>query len=90
MYIFSDDTTMVPKESAWFSEVNTTTGEVTKLHNRQLYKDDWIGLRALDEEKKLDFRIAEGQHMQLSEEILVDAFKTYFRPGSKTDARPEL
>lgn len=86
MYIFADDKTVVPKESAWFSEVNTTTGEVTKLQDRQLYKDDWIGLRALDEEKRLDFRVTDGGHMQLSEEILVDAFKTYFRPGSETDA----
>lgn len=86
MYIFADDKTVVPKESAWFSEVNTTTGEVTKLQDRQLYKDDWIGLRALDEEKRLDFRVTDGGHMQLSEEILVDAFKTYFRPGSEIDA----
>lgn len=89
MYLFADDTTMVPKESAWFSEVNTTTGEVTKLQDRQLYKDDWLGLRALDEEKRLDFNVVDGKHMQLSEEILVNAFKKYFRTGFDTDVRLE-
>ena len=87
MYLFANDTTMVPKESAWFSEVNTTTGEVTKLQDRQLYKDDWLGLRALDQEKRLDFHVVDGKHMQLSEEVLVDAFKKYFRTGFDTDVR---
>ncbi len=83
MYIFANDTTVIPKESAWFQEVNTTTGQVTKLQDRRLYLEDWLGLRFLDEEKRLDFRIAEGRHMQLSEEVLVEAFRRYFKPSSK-------
>ncbi len=78
MFMFADDTTVVPKESAFFAEVNTTSKVVTKLQERDIYREDWIGLRFLDEEKRLDFRIAEGGHMQLSDEILTDAFKKYF------------
>ena len=80
MYMFADDTLVVPKESAWFAEVNSTTGKVTKLQDRLLYREDWLGLRALDEEKKLEFPLVKGQHMELSEEVLVEAFKRYFRP----------
>ena len=83
MYMFSEDATVVPKESAYFSEVNTTSGEVTKLQDRPMYVEDWIGLRWLDEESRLEFRIAEGGHMQLSKELLVDVFNRYFTPKSK-------
>ena len=79
MYMFSEDTTVIPKESAYFYEVNTTSKEVTKLRDRDLYKEDWIGLNWLDEKGRLDFRIAEGGHMQLSTELLEETFNTYLR-----------
>ena len=83
MFMFADDTTVVPKESAIFSEVNTTSDEVTKLQERDIYREDWIGLRFLDEERRLEFRIAEGGHMQLSDKILADAFNKYFKSRGK-------
>lgn len=79
MFMFADDRTVVPKESAFFSEVNTTSEAVTKLQDRDIYQEDWIGLRFLDEEKRLDFRTAEGGHMQLSDKILIDTFNEYFK-----------
>lgn len=78
-FMFADDKTVVPKESAFFSEVNTTSEKVTKLQERAIYQEDWIGLRFLDEEKRLEFRIAEGGHMQLSDNILTDTFNRYFK-----------
>ncbi len=80
MYMFKDDKTVVPKESAYFSEVNTTSEKVTGLRDRKMYVEDWIGLRWLDEEKKLEFREVDGEHMQLTEEVLIDAFQKYFGP----------
>ena len=79
MFMFANDTTVVPKESAFFSEVNTTSETVTKLQDRDIYQEDWIGLRFLDENKRLDFRIVEGGHMQLSDNILSDTFNEYFK-----------
>ena len=79
MFMFADDRTVVPKESAFFSEVNTTSEAVTKLQERDIYQEDWIGLRVLDEAKRLDFRTAEGGHMQLSDNILIDTFNRYFK-----------
>ena len=78
MYIFEDDTTVVPKESGWFTEVNATTGEFTKLQDRKIYLEDWIGLRWLDEEHRLEFRSTEGSHMTLSNKLLIDVFRRYF------------
>ena len=80
MYVFAEDKTVVPKESAWFADVNTTSGYVTPLQDRLLYLEDWIGLRWLDEQGRLDFKAMPGAHMELTDEVLVDAFRRYFRP----------
>ena len=80
MYKFAEDTVVVPAESGWFQEKNITSGEVTKLKDRALYKEDWLGLKSLDERGRLEFREVKGQHMQLNADDLVDAFKTYFSP----------
>ena len=76
MYLFEDDKTVIPKESGWFAEVNGT--EVTGLRERELYKGDWLGLRELDERGALEFKMTEGGHMSLSEELLKGVFESYF------------
>jgi palmitoyl-protein thioesterase len=80
MFMFEDDTTVVPKESAHFANVNQTTGEVTPLRKRKIYQEDWIGLKALDEQGKLEFLSVSGAHMQISDEVFVETFKKYFGP----------
>ncbi len=81
MYMFENDTTVIPKETAWFEEVNGT--ENTPLRARKLYAEDWLGLRELDRKGGLKFRIAPGDHMQLSEKLLSDTFKEFFGPYKK-------
>lgn len=83
MYMFKHDKTVVPKQSAWFGELNSTTGAVIKLQDREIYQEDWIGLRWLDERNRLEFPITPGEHMQLDSEVLVDAFQKYFSPDSR-------
>ncbi|KAI1103939.1 alpha/beta-hydrolase [Jackrogersella minutella] len=81
MYIFEDDTTVVPKETGWFEEVNGT--EVTPLRARPIYSEDWIGLRALDRKGGLKFKTTSGDHMQLSDDTLEGAFTEFFGPFNK-------
>lgn len=78
MYMFEDDTTVVPKESAWFAEVNGT--DVTLLKDRELYKEDWIGMKKLDEKGALIFETTEGGHMSLSDKLLKSVFKENYGP----------
>lgn len=83
MFVFDEDTTVIPKESGWFAEVNLTTPDapiVTPLRNRTIYQEDWIGLKALDERDGLVFRRAPGKHMQLDEVLLADTFREFFGP----------
>jgi len=78
MLLFRNDTTVVPKESGWFSYVNATSGEVTGVRERRIYKEDWIGLRALDEKGGLHFEEVEGEHMELDEGDLKAVFEKWF------------
>ena len=79
MYLFANDTAVVPKESAWFAEVNTTSEEVTKLQHRTLYKEDWLGLKSLDEDGRLHFKTIVGSHMQFGDDVVQDVAKKYFK-----------
>jgi palmitoyl-protein thioesterase len=81
MYLFEDDTTVIPKESTWFAEVNGT--DVQELKDRVLYKEDWLGLKALDGKGALEFKSTEGGHMSLTDKLLKDVFKGYYGPIGK-------
>ena len=85
MVVFEDDTTVIPKESGWFAEVNGTDGKITPLRERKIYKEDWIGLKELDEKKGLVFESTKGDHMQLDDEVLSKMFKKYFGPEKSFD-----
>lgn len=82
MYLFSDDTTVVPKETGWFQEVNGT--DVIPLRKRQLYKEDWLGLKKLDEKGGLRFRSIDGDHMQITEEALNETMSDFYGPYGRT------
>lgn len=89
MYIFDEDTTVVPKETAWFEEVNGT--EVMPLRMRPMYTEDWLGLKKLDEKGALKFRVAPGEHMELTEAVLNETFREFYGPLKKTFTRdPEV
>lgn len=75
MYLFQDDETVIPKESGWFSEVNGSS--VIPLQERQMYKEDWLGLKTLDDRKALVFKTVPGRHMQLSDDELTKVFTKY-------------
>ncbi|KAJ2904760.1 hypothetical protein MKZ38_007268 [Zalerion maritima] len=81
MYMFEEDTVAIPKETSWFEEVNGT--ESVPLRARKLYTEDWLGLRELDRKGGVKFRKAKGDHMQLDDELLREAFGEFFGPMGK-------
>ncbi|KAI5794881.1 Alpha/Beta hydrolase protein [Pyronema domesticum] len=80
MVMWKHDETVVPKESAWFSD--GINGSVP-LRERRLYKEDWLGLRGLDERGRLEMVEVDGGHMQISEGMLEEIFKVYMGPEGK-------
>jgi len=80
MYIFEDDKTVYPKESSWFDDVDPHTGQLIKLRDTALYKEDWLGLKKLDKKAGLIFDAMPGHHMSLSDDIVKEAFIKYFAP----------
>jgi len=77
--MFTEDKTVVPKESAWFgSEAiedksrfyfspgqHRLTRSIVPMREQRLYIEDWIGLRELDEQGKVVFTLCNGAHMQI-------------------------
>ena len=90
LVVFKRDMTVIPKESGWFTEVEILKDgdkelrNVTRLRDREMYKQDWIGLRALDEKGGLVFEEVDGEHMQLKDEDLKRLFGKYFGREGKT------
>lgn len=87
LYMFADDTRVIPKETALFEDVNGT--EATPLRARKMYSEDWIGLRQLDRKGGLKLRTTPGDHMQLSEETLTSTFKEFFGPLKSLSQQPK-
>jgi palmitoyl-protein thioesterase len=88
MYTFDDDEMVVPKESGWFSEVNGT--QVTALRERDIYKQDWLGLKTLDKKGALEFKTTPGPHMNLPQPLLEDIFTSYYGPYGRKFSTPEV
>lgn len=80
MYMFTEDKTVVPKESSWFAEYNKTSEVVVPLAQRKMYEEDWIGLRRLAEKGGLVFDVLKGGHMRLSEKDLTRVMQEHFAP----------
>lgn len=81
MYQFANDTVVIPKDSSWFDEI--VDGERVALRKRNIYREDWIGLRELDQKGALEFKSIEGEHMRIGEQTLRDAIKNYFGPMNR-------
>ncbi|KAF9363015.1 hypothetical protein BGX34_005057 [Mortierella sp. NVP85] len=65
MFMFLEDVMVKPKETAWFG-FQDEEGEIIDLEDQDQYKEDWLGLKTMDNEGKLVFDVMEGQHMQFS------------------------
>lgn len=64
LYRFDEDSTVVPRDSAWFSFFNGT--DLVPLWDQDIFTEDWIGLRQLHEKGGLFFKSAPGEHMQFT------------------------
>lgn len=64
--MFSEDTMIYPKETAWFQSLDSKGKKVVPLEDSDFYKQDFIGLKSLKEAGKAEFVEWEGDHLQFS------------------------
>lgn len=78
---FTEDTTLVPKESAFFQEVDPLGGYIVDMRQTRIYKEDLIGLKELHKQNRIDFLTVEENHMRFLDSFLVDIISKYFMNG---------
>lgn len=67
---FGQDTMVDPKESEWFGFYTPGQAEHTQtLQESTLYTEDRLGLQEMDKAGKLHFLIADGNHLQFTQEF---------------------
>lgn len=80
---FSQDKTLVPKESAFFQDINPHTGSINGFENTRLFQENLIGLQLLHSEGKIEFFIVDDTHMAFSDIFFVDLLKRFFRAANE-------
>lgn len=65
--MFTEDTVIYPKETAWFWQLQAD-GSILPVNGTDFYKNDYIGLRALQEAGKVQYESFEGNHLQFTED----------------------
>jgi len=83
LVVFSNDTMVTPKESGWFESYEIVSSDslqsdddddahatlsLISMYDQPLYKEDWIGLRTLDERGGVVRLTCDGPHMHISQE----------------------
>ena len=69
---FTEDTTLVPKGSAWFEDIDPVTDEVIPFRKTELYRNDLLGLKSLDRKERVFFFLIEADHMVLTNATLIE------------------
>ena len=72
------DTVISPKESSWFEFYDEKGQFIIPLNESKFYIDDFIGIRYLNENKKIEFVLFSGEHVKFTEEefqVFINFFK---------------
>lgn len=74
-----NDTVITPIESSWFEFWDKEGKEIVPLRESQFYKEDFIGLRKLDEEGKVSFVEFGGEHVMYNIVEYFEGIMPFFR-----------
>lgn len=75
---FSEDATLVPKESAFFEEIDPITGAIVPFDKTNFFLNNLIGLKTLFDDDKIDFVTVDDVHMRFLKEFFSQIVETYF------------
>ncbi|XP_028762660.1 palmitoyl-protein thioesterase 1-like [Neltuma alba] len=85
LIMFENDTVLIPKETSWFGYYPDGRFEpVLSPNQTKLYSEDWIGLRSLDEGRKVNFVSVRGEHLQISDKDMQKYVARYLNGNAST------
>ncbi|XP_060207397.1 uncharacterized protein LOC132635149 isoform X2 [Lycium barbarum] len=83
---FEHDTVLIPKETAWFGYYPDGAFEpILPPQETQLYTEDWIGLKTLDDAGKVKYVKVAGNHLQISSSDMRKHVVPYLAENASTD-----
>ncbi|XVE76863.1 hypothetical protein DITRI_Ditri13aG0014400 [Diplodiscus trichospermus] len=86
LIMFKDDTILIPKETSWFGYYPYGAFDpVLPVQETKLYKEDWIGLKTLDEAGKVKFVNVSGNHLQISGSDMKKYMVPYLEDQTSTE-----
>eukprot|EP01099_Mayorella_cantabrigiensis_P004630 TRINITY_DN351_c0_g1_i2.p1 TRINITY_DN351_c0_g1~~TRINITY_DN351_c0_g1_i2.p1 ORF type:complete len:307 (-),score=82.82 TRINITY_DN351_c0_g1_i2:36-836(-) len=78
LVLFENDTVVIPRESEWFGYYTPGQDiELQTLQQSQLYQEDWLGLKSMDEKGQLAFLSTEGDHLDFSDDWFIENIIPY-------------
>ncbi|KAI4995631.1 palmitoyl-protein thioesterase 1-like [Hordeum vulgare subsp. vulgare] len=67
LIMFESDTVLIPRETSWFGYYpDGAFDPVLPPQQTNLYQEDWIGLKALDDARRVKFVSVAGDHLGIS------------------------
>lgn len=63
---FTEDTVVDPRFSEWFGEYAANSRDLVYMNETELYKEDWIGIKDLQEADKITYIAWVGNHLQFN------------------------
>jgi len=76
-----NDTVIYPKESeqhGFWAWGDSTESQIVDMKSSDAYAGDWIGLKTMDQQNKIDLLSFEGEHIQFSQQFWDDEIMPYF------------
>ncbi|KAL8153105.1 hypothetical protein V2J09_010865 [Rumex salicifolius] len=71
LVMFENDTVLVPKETSWFGYYeNGSMTTILSYNKTELYTEDWIGLKTLNEAGKVEFVSVPGGHLAITQSLM--------------------
>merc|ERR1711917_146819 len=84
----SKDIVVIPRETSHFGFYRDGTSKpVVEMEETNLYEDDLLGLKKMNEDGKIHRYIHEGHHMSFSDEFFLE-YIIPFPPSPKTNPNP--
>jgi len=82
LVMFQQDAVLIPPETAWFGYyAENNFSAVLAPQETELYKEDWIGLRGLDEGGRVSYISFPGDHLNFNEDQVEEYVVPYLRPS---------